>query len=158
MFCLFFFNPSPTPQLPIKEKIRTIAQQVYGAADIELSAEAKDKIDYYTQQVRSKVACLRLPFLTCTPTHTGTYAVVECRALARCPSAWPRPTFLCPTCLTRKERQVASSCPLETSAPASVPASSTHWWGRYVLVGKWGLITTRPNFDINNYNLGLKWP
>lgn len=34
------------------EKIRTIAQQVYGADDIELSSEAQAKIDYYTQQVR----------------------------------------------------------------------------------------------------------
>ncbi|XP_060772326.1 monofunctional C1-tetrahydrofolate synthase, mitochondrial isoform X2 [Neoarius graeffei] len=37
-------------QTPIVEKIRTIAQQVYGADDIELSSEAQAKIDYYTQQ------------------------------------------------------------------------------------------------------------
>ncbi|XP_015852298.1 monofunctional C1-tetrahydrofolate synthase, mitochondrial [Peromyscus maniculatus bairdii] len=37
-------------QLPIVEKIRTIAQAVYGAKDIELSAEAQSKIDRYTQQ------------------------------------------------------------------------------------------------------------
>lgn len=34
------------------EKIRTIAQKIYGAADIELSPEAQAKIDYYNQQVR----------------------------------------------------------------------------------------------------------
>lgn len=37
-------------QSPIVEKIRTIAQRVYGADDIELSAEAKDKIEYYNEQ------------------------------------------------------------------------------------------------------------
>ncbi|XP_063581130.1 monofunctional C1-tetrahydrofolate synthase, mitochondrial isoform X5 [Pongo abelii] len=37
-------------QLPIVDKIRTIAQAVYGAKDIELSPEAQAKIDRYTQQ------------------------------------------------------------------------------------------------------------
>ncbi|KAB0395322.1 hypothetical protein E2I00_014778, partial [Balaenoptera physalus] len=37
-------------QLPIVEKIRTIAQAVYGAKDIELSPEAQSKIDRYTEQ------------------------------------------------------------------------------------------------------------
>ncbi|XP_012932181.1 monofunctional C1-tetrahydrofolate synthase, mitochondrial isoform X2 [Heterocephalus glaber] len=37
-------------QLPIVEKIRAIAQSVYGAKDIELSPEAQSKIDRYTQQ------------------------------------------------------------------------------------------------------------
>ncbi|XP_034755994.1 monofunctional C1-tetrahydrofolate synthase, mitochondrial isoform X1 [Etheostoma cragini] len=37
-------------EMPIVEKIRTIAQQVYGADDIELSPEAKAKIEYYNQQ------------------------------------------------------------------------------------------------------------
>ncbi|XP_036905543.1 monofunctional C1-tetrahydrofolate synthase, mitochondrial [Sturnira hondurensis] len=37
-------------QLPIVEKIRTIAQAVYGARDVELSPEAQSKIDRYTQQ------------------------------------------------------------------------------------------------------------
>jgi len=36
-------------QDPIVEKIRTIAQKVYGADDIELSPEAQAKIDYYNQ-------------------------------------------------------------------------------------------------------------
>ncbi|XP_012882385.1 PREDICTED: monofunctional C1-tetrahydrofolate synthase, mitochondrial [Dipodomys ordii] len=36
--------------LPIVEKIRTIAQAVYGAKDIEISPEAQSKIDRYTQQ------------------------------------------------------------------------------------------------------------
>lgn len=40
-------------QLPIVEKIRTIAQAVYGARDIELSPEAQSKIDLYTQQVKA---------------------------------------------------------------------------------------------------------
>ncbi|KAF7690562.1 hypothetical protein HF521_012366 [Silurus meridionalis] len=37
-------------QDPIVEKIRTIAQKVYGADDIELSSESQAKIDYYTRQ------------------------------------------------------------------------------------------------------------
>ncbi|XP_040920745.1 monofunctional C1-tetrahydrofolate synthase, mitochondrial isoform X2 [Toxotes jaculatrix] len=37
-------------EMPIAEKIRTIAQKVYGADDIELSPAAKAKIDYYDQQ------------------------------------------------------------------------------------------------------------
>ncbi|XP_040206783.1 monofunctional C1-tetrahydrofolate synthase, mitochondrial [Rana temporaria] len=37
-------------ELPIVEKIRTIAQKVYGAADIELSPKAQSKIEVYTQQ------------------------------------------------------------------------------------------------------------
>ncbi|XP_022623733.1 monofunctional C1-tetrahydrofolate synthase, mitochondrial [Seriola dumerili] len=37
-------------EMPIAEKIRTIAQKVYGADDIELSPAAKAKIDYYNQQ------------------------------------------------------------------------------------------------------------
>ncbi|ROI33814.1 Monofunctional C1-tetrahydrofolate synthase, mitochondrial [Anabarilius grahami] len=37
-------------QDPIVEKIRMIAQKVYGADDIELSPDAQAKIDYYNQQ------------------------------------------------------------------------------------------------------------
>ncbi|XP_017278727.1 monofunctional C1-tetrahydrofolate synthase, mitochondrial isoform X1 [Kryptolebias marmoratus] len=37
-------------EMPVVEKIRTIAQRVYGADDIELSPEAESKIDYYNQQ------------------------------------------------------------------------------------------------------------
>ncbi|OCT79897.1 monofunctional C1-tetrahydrofolate synthase, mitochondrial [Xenopus laevis] len=37
-------------KIPIVEKIRTIAQQVYGAADIELSPKAESKIEVYTRQ------------------------------------------------------------------------------------------------------------
>uniref|UniRef100_A0A4W3HIA2 formate--tetrahydrofolate ligase n=1 Tax=Callorhinchus milii TaxID=7868 RepID=A0A4W3HIA2_CALMI len=36
--------------LPIVEKIRTIAQKVYGAKDIELSPEAQSKVDLYVKQ------------------------------------------------------------------------------------------------------------
>ncbi|MBN3287842.1 C1TM protein, partial [Polyodon spathula] len=36
--------------LPIVEKIRTVAQKVYGAEDIELSPEVQIKIDLYTKQ------------------------------------------------------------------------------------------------------------
>ncbi|XP_061668384.1 monofunctional C1-tetrahydrofolate synthase, mitochondrial isoform X1 [Syngnathoides biaculeatus] len=37
-------------EMPILEKIRVIAQKVYGADDVELSPEAADKINYYSQQ------------------------------------------------------------------------------------------------------------
>ncbi|KAL4661035.1 monofunctional C1-tetrahydrofolate synthase, mitochondrial [Arapaima gigas] len=37
-------------QMPIVEKIRTIAQKVYGADDIEVSPEAQHQIDYYNEQ------------------------------------------------------------------------------------------------------------
>lgn len=61
------------------EKIRTIAQQVYGAEDIELSPEAQAKIDEYTRQVRS-CSVEKLPWniliqasgnKTCRFTHSG---------------------------------------------------------------------------------------
>ncbi|XP_028653523.1 monofunctional C1-tetrahydrofolate synthase, mitochondrial [Erpetoichthys calabaricus] len=37
-------------QMPIVEKIRTIAQKIYGAKDIELSPEAQAKLDWYNKQ------------------------------------------------------------------------------------------------------------
>lgn len=39
-------------QLPIVEKIRIIAQKVYGAQDIELSPIAQSQVDRYSRQVR----------------------------------------------------------------------------------------------------------
>lgn len=42
-------------ELPIVEKIRAIAQKVYGAADIELSPKAQSKIEVYTQQGFNKL-------------------------------------------------------------------------------------------------------
>lgn len=44
------FNFLYDVEAPIVEKIRTIAQKIYGAHDIELSAEAEAKINYYNQQ------------------------------------------------------------------------------------------------------------
>ncbi|XP_048093067.1 monofunctional C1-tetrahydrofolate synthase, mitochondrial-like, partial [Alosa alosa] len=37
-------------QMPIEEKIRVIAQRVYGADDVELTPKARAQVDYYTQQ------------------------------------------------------------------------------------------------------------
>lgn len=48
---------------------------MYGAADIELSAHAKDKIQYYNQQVRPAEACRPPPF-THSLTHPGPSPVV----------------------------------------------------------------------------------
>ncbi|OXB83760.1 UNVERIFIED_CONTAM: hypothetical protein H355_013115 [Colinus virginianus] len=42
-------------ELPIVEKIKIIAQKVYGAKDIELSPAAQSQIDRYTRQVRTSV-------------------------------------------------------------------------------------------------------
>jgi formyltetrahydrofolate synthetase len=39
------------PPLPIEDKIRMIAQEIYGAKDIELSDAAKEKVERYTKQV-----------------------------------------------------------------------------------------------------------
>lgn len=50
-------------QLPLVDKIRTIAQKVYGADDIELSPDAKAKIDYYNQQVSSLLLTTHLSVL-----------------------------------------------------------------------------------------------
>lgn len=54
------------------------------------------------------------------------------RASVHCPSAWPRLTCLCPTCLTRKGLPLDLFCPSGMFAPALEPASSILWWDRYV--------------------------
>eukprot|EP00061_Rhincodon_typus_P013664 g40184.t1 len=41
---------SDTGLMPIVEKIRTIAQKVYGAEDVELSPQAQSKVDLYISQ------------------------------------------------------------------------------------------------------------
>ena len=38
-------------QLPIEDKMRIIAQKIYGADDIELEPEAQKKIELYKKQV-----------------------------------------------------------------------------------------------------------
>lgn len=54
--CLFFYKTCPlwalcSFQLPITDKIRIIAQKIYGADDVELLPEAQQKVDRYTKQV-----------------------------------------------------------------------------------------------------------
>lgn len=46
-------------QLPVIDKIRIIAQQIYGASDIELLPEAQEKVAVYTKQV--SFPCLLIP-------------------------------------------------------------------------------------------------
>ncbi len=41
--------------MPIKEKIETIAKKIYGAKDVEYSEEAEKKIKYYTEQGYDKL-------------------------------------------------------------------------------------------------------
>lgn len=38
--------------MPIVDKIRIIAQKIYGADDVELLSEARHKVELYTKQVR----------------------------------------------------------------------------------------------------------
>ena len=38
-------------QLPLEEKIETIAKEIYGADGIEISAEAQKRLDLYKKQV-----------------------------------------------------------------------------------------------------------
>lgn len=45
LFCVFI------TQLPIEDKIRIIAQKVYGSDDIELLPEAQEKIERFKKQV-----------------------------------------------------------------------------------------------------------
>lgn len=40
-------------QIPADGKLRTVAKQMYGAKDIELSPKAMEKLALYTKQVRS---------------------------------------------------------------------------------------------------------
>lgn len=138
----FFFFFFPCPQLPLVDKIRTIAQKVYGADDIELSSDAKAKMDYYNQQVRSLLCLPPTPtpptcpcFCLCPPPKTVILFSSLCfhtsRATLLCPSAWPKLTCLCPTCLTRRGRPLDSSCQSETCVPALALASFTHSWERY---------------------------
>ena len=42
-------------QLPLEEKIEKIAKSIYGADGIELSEEAKKRMDLFKKQVRGKV-------------------------------------------------------------------------------------------------------
>lgn len=135
----FFF-----PQLPLVDKIRAIAQKVYGADDIELSPDAKAKIDYYNQQVRSLLSTTHLsmllfvsPALCLRSPKTVILFYFICfhmsRATVLCPSAWPKLTCLCPTCLTRRGHPLDFSCQSEMFVPALVLASFTHLWERYVI-------------------------
>ena len=43
--------PSLFYELPVEDKIRIIAQKIYGADDIELLPEAQHKAEVYTKQV-----------------------------------------------------------------------------------------------------------
>lgn len=50
-------------QLPIVDKIRIIAQKIYGADDVELLPEAQNKVERYTNQVSTSLhlSLIRLP-------------------------------------------------------------------------------------------------
>lgn len=68
--CIF-----PHHQLPIEEKITTIARKIYGADGIELSEEAQKKIALYTKQGFSDLPiCMAKTHLSLShdPTKKGT--------------------------------------------------------------------------------------
>ena len=48
-FFSYLYNLDST----IEDKIRTIAQKIYGADDVEISEEAQKQIDRYNKQVRT---------------------------------------------------------------------------------------------------------
>ena len=48
IYCSYLYNLDST----IEDKIRTIAQKIYGADDVEISEEAQKQIDRYNKQVR----------------------------------------------------------------------------------------------------------
>ena len=51
-------------QLPLEEKIEKIAKSIYGADGIELSEEAKKRMDLFKKQVRGNVLSIaHLTFL-----------------------------------------------------------------------------------------------
>lgn len=45
-------------QLPIIDKIRIIAQKIYGADDVELLPEAQRKVELYTKQVCNSLSSI----------------------------------------------------------------------------------------------------
>ncbi|KYO18538.1 C-1-tetrahydrofolate synthase, cytoplasmic [Alligator mississippiensis] len=61
-------------ELPVMDKIRIIAQQIYGADDIELSPEAEQKIILYTKQGFGNLPiCMAKTHLCWIPVSTGWY-------------------------------------------------------------------------------------
>jgi formyltetrahydrofolate synthetase len=87
-------------QLPLDEKIRIIAREIYGADDIELSEEAQKRLALYTKQVKHSSRIVSQ--VTILLFHRGSAAF---------PFAWQKPIF--PFLLTqaRKERLRGSRSP-----------------------------------------------
>lgn len=88
-------------ELPIEDKIRIIAQKIYGADDIELLPEAQHKAEVYTKQGFGN-----LP-ICMAKTHLSLSHNPEQKACPR-----------------------ASSCLFETSVQALGLAFCTPWWER----------------------------
>lgn len=92
------------------------------------------------------------------------------RASVHCPSAWPRLTCLCPTCLTRKGLPLDSFCRSGMFVPALEPVSSIHWWERYVPWDcNWGVSNAKMSFCLSHlfvmkfvenwlYSQARNWP
>ena len=106
--------------LSIEDKIRTIAQKIYGADDIELKPEAATKIERYTRQVMLNIMLCK-SLQNFIDTSRG-------RVSASCRCAWPRRTCRSPRTLARRARPRASPSPSVTCGPRWGRASSTRWW------------------------------
>jgi len=50
--CILLFRFLYDLDLPLEDKIRKIAQEMYGAGNIELSADAQKRLESYNKQVR----------------------------------------------------------------------------------------------------------
>ncbi len=83
-------------EMPLREKIETIATKVYGAAGVDFA-----------------------------PAATKALAEYEASATGTCRSAWPRPTCRCRTTRTSRAGRPASASRSATSAWPPVPGSST---------------------------------
>ena len=50
--CILLFRFLYALDLPLEDKIRKIAQEMYGAGDINLSTEVQERLENYSKQVR----------------------------------------------------------------------------------------------------------
>ncbi|UYV81933.1 MTHFD1 [Cordylochernes scorpioides] len=78
----------PLEKLPISDKIKIIAQKIYGAEDVEFLPAAQAKLEQYERQVSltcqnrhlNKVSSIeeRLPFFNILPSRFHQYKVAKC--------------------------------------------------------------------------------
>ena len=137
--------------LSIEDKIRKIAQDIYGAADIELLPAAVEKVALYTRQGFAKLPiCMAKTQYSLSADASKKGVPTGKVARSRNQNAvWAhshkRPERVAPPPPVLSPRQVSRS-PSVTFAPAWVPASCTRWWARYVAAVRFTL-RTHPTAD-----------